>query len=84
VHVTWDADRLADFLPKRPTGQCEVEEARIDAKFPPDHKGLLVVEPAIIVERHSRILAWCLPDGLSKKRQVSVLAAVYKTCLSFT
>lgn len=72
--MNWDADRLADYLPRRAKGQNTGEEERIDHRFPPDpdNAGRLLVDPAVIVDAHDRILAWYLPHALSLKRQVGV------------
>ena len=82
--IHWDADRYAEQLSKRPTGQNEREEERLDARFPPDPavKGELLTEPAVLVDAHNRILAWYLPHALSTHRQVSGISSFVSRLLT--
>lgn len=75
VPIHWDADRYAEHLSKRPTGQNPGEEERLDARFPPDPVilGELLTDPAVLVDKHNRIMAWYLPHALSSHRQVTIV-----------
>ena len=71
----WDAQRYDSSLPKRPTGQNPAEEERMTSRHPvnDDYKDLLIMDPAIIVDRHSKIVAWYVPSALSPPRQVRLI-----------
>ena len=73
VFIPWDVDRYAERLSKRSTGHNEKEEDKLSERFPPppDLKGKVFDKPIILLDLHSRILAWYVPEALTKKRQVS-------------
>jgi hypothetical protein len=68
----WDAQRYDASLPKKPTGQNESDEQRLNIRYPVDdnYKDLLISEPTTVVDRHGKIVLWYLPGALSNARQV--------------
>jgi hypothetical protein len=75
VQVSWDADRYADALGSRPSGQGEAFEQAILKRYPinPDHKGRFIADPCIIHDRNGKILFWYLPDALTPDEKVCFL-----------
>jgi len=68
----WDAQRYDASLPKKPTGRNEADEERMKKRYPvnEEYNDRPINEPAIVVDRHGKILVWYLPGALSKIRQV--------------
>ena len=68
----WDAQRYDASLPKKPMGRNEADEERMKKRYPinEDYNDQPINEPAIVVDRHGKILVWYLPGALSKARQV--------------
>lgn len=75
VHLQWDADRYNDDLGASPTGRNAEIERKLAKDWPPHQPGKMTVveKPAIILDRHGRILAWVVPDLFDQKRQASEL-----------
>ncbi len=78
VMIPWDVDRYNDRLTRAMNGRDKAAEDVIKNAFPPLSMPR-VEDPAIVVEKHGRILAWILPDILSKERQVSSFNS-YERC----
>ena len=72
VQVSWDADRYADMLGARPTGQKEAFEKALQTRWPIDaqNKNRYINQPCIVHDRNGKILFWYLPDTLTSGRQV--------------
>ena len=62
-----------------------MEEERLISRYPVDenYKDLLITEPAIIIDRHGRIVAWYLPGALSNSRQVRLENPITKVTIDF-
>jgi hypothetical protein len=75
VQVSWDADRYADALGSRPSGQGEAFKRSILKRYPinPDHSGRFIADPCIIHDRNGKILFWYLPDALTPDQKVRFL-----------
>jgi hypothetical protein len=75
VQVSWDADRYADALGSRPSGQAEAFEQAILKRYPidPQHKGRFIADPCIIHDRNGKILFWYLPDALTPDERVRLV-----------
>jgi len=71
VIVPWDIARYSQRLPKvqRGSGMQATIEGQWD-RYPPFHPQVLLTDPAIVVDMHGRIIAWYLPDVLTRERQV--------------
>lgn len=79
VRTSWDADRYADSLTPKQTGQNPKLEDRLSRAYPADHPGMYLNEPCVVVDIHGVILYWYLPDSLSTTRQVGVSTSyIYK------
>ena len=53
-------------------GRNEADEERMKKHYPvnEEYNDRPINEPAIVVDRHGKILVWYLPGALSKARQV--------------
>lgn len=72
VRLSWDIDRYSDAIGVGNTGQNVNLEAQLKTKWPPLLPDTTVVldEPCVLLDQHSRILAWVLPGVLHVNRQV--------------
>ena len=72
VVIPWDAVRYCDRLSIHENGSNETrEELILKAYPPPSAKSDKIMDaPGIIVDMHSVILAWYLPEVLPMERQV--------------
>jgi hypothetical protein len=68
----WDAQRYDSALSKKPSGQNEADEQRLNTRYPVDdeYKDLLISEPTTVVDRYGKIVVWYIPGALSNSRQV--------------
>jgi hypothetical protein len=71
VRVPWDIARYSQRLPKvqRGNGMQATIEGQWE-RYPPFHPKVHLSDPAIVVDMHGRIIAWYLPDVLTRERQV--------------
>ena len=69
-----DAQRYDRYLPKKPNGRNAAEEERVQAQYPsdPEHHGLFLTNPTLIVDAFGKVLCWYLPGVLSEARQASI------------
>lgn len=73
VQLAWDIDRYSDAIGVGNTGQNVNLEAQLKARWPPllPDATMVLDEPCVLIDQHSRILAWVLPGVLHVDRQVS-------------
>lgn len=72
VRLTWSANTYDKHLGLRPNGRNEAFEEDLKRVFPPLQLPINFVakDPLVIVDCEDRILAWYLPNVLTKNRQV--------------
>jgi hypothetical protein len=70
-----DAERYDYSLSKKPSGQNEADEERLNTRYPVDNKwkDLLITEPMTVVDQHGKTVVWYLPGALSSARQVQII-----------
>jgi hypothetical protein len=66
VRIKWDADRYAESIKQNIElhGETSASNASLEKFFPNPELGI-IREPAVILDRHGRILIWVLPRILS-------------------
>jgi hypothetical protein len=78
VPLSWDADRYADMLGSRLTGQSETLEAALDKRYPIDlnNKDRHINIPCVVTDRNGKVLFWYLPDALMPERKVCGIVVI--------
>lgn len=74
VAVDWDVERYSLHITSKQTGRNEAVERLLSTRFPPAYPAKSmkhVFRPAVLVDRHERVMVWYLPDALFRRREVN-------------
>ncbi|KAG2352088.1 hypothetical protein BDR07DRAFT_1499297 [Suillus spraguei] len=75
IKMQIDIARYSKLISQKNTGHNEEKEEKLLERCPPGHEGTkLVDKPATILDASGTIIAWYLPDALTKTTQKKIRA----------